>query len=163
MALKSIMLAMQRPALQVIQPVMNTVWHVGCSADKPGDCRANCGSDATYIQAHCLYYTAGWLHRIPFAIWHRHVVLASDRCCTVLVPEVTNDLLDCLFFQSQRIICLTMATDATPGTLMEPWVVAACLLTSHLPQMNRVNVCMWEGLSERLCLVCELARARACM
>lgn len=39
---------------------------------------------------------------------------------------------------SQSIICLTMAANATPGTPMEPGVVAACLLRSHLPQMNRV-------------------------
>lgn len=48
------------------------------------------------------------------------------------------------FFQSQQIICLTMATNATPGTLMEPWVVAACPLRSHLPCMNSALVCVRE-------------------
>lgn len=48
-------------------------------------------------------YIARLLHRIPFAIWHRHVLLASDRCCAALVPEVTNDLLDCLFFSHKAL------------------------------------------------------------
>lgn len=112
---------------------------------------------------------ADWLHPIPSTIWHTHVVLASDRCCTVLVPEVTDDLLDCLFFQSQRIICLTMATNATPGTLMEPWVVAACLLRSHLPQTNCVFVCVCvcgcerRWVSEWMCVpVCLHVQGHAC-
>lgn len=56
-----------------------------------------------YIEAYSLHYMAGWLHHIPFAIWHRHAVLASDRCCTALVPEVTDDLLDCLFFSHKAL------------------------------------------------------------
>lgn len=39
---------------------------------------------------------------------------------------------------SQSIICLTMAAKATAGTPVELGVVAACLLRSHLPQLNRV-------------------------
>lgn len=57
------------------------------------------------------------------------------------------------FFQSQRIICLTMATNATPGTLMDREVVAACLLRSHLPQMNCVCAYVREGF-ERVADVC---------
>lgn len=41
-----------------------------------------------------------------------------------------------VFFQSQSIICLMLATNETPGTLMELRVVDACLLRSHLTQMN---------------------------
>lgn len=73
------------------------------------------------------------------------------------------------FFQSQRIICLTMATNATPGTLMEPWVVAACLLRSHLPQTNCVFVCVCvcgcerRWVSEWMCVpVCLHVQGHAC-
>lgn len=70
-----------------------------------------------------------------------------------------------VFFQSQSIICLMLATNATPGTLTEPWVVAACLLRSHLPQMNCLCVCMWEGwVSECVCVfACERTCPGRCL
>lgn len=46
-----------------------------------------------------------------------------------------------VFFQSKSIISLMIATNVTPGFLIEPWVVAACLLQSRLPQTS--GVCMW--------------------
>lgn len=124
-----------------------------CSADKRWDHRAHRyrarAGDTTHIQTPRLYYTAGWLHCIPFAIWHRHVVLASDRCCTALVPEVTNDLLDCLFFffslpPSQRIICLTMAANATPGTLWS-WRLLLLVFWDHIYLKWIVSVCTREA------------------
>lgn len=58
-----------------------------------------------------------------------------------------------VFFQSQSIICLMMATNATPGTSMEPWVVAACLPRSHLSQ-NKSFVCA---------CACERGRLNGCV
>lgn len=87
-------------ATQGAVAVIGTVWHSGPCADKAGD-----------LWAPLVQQQQQWCHvsqwpfitrqagctAVPFAIWHRHAVLACDRCCTTVVPGVTNDLLDCLF------------------------------------------------------------------
>lgn len=90
---------MKCAATQGARAVIGTLWHSGPCADKPGDLRA------PLVQQQQWCYVSRWpfitreagCTAVPFAIWHRHAVLACDRCCTTVVPGVTNDLLDCLF------------------------------------------------------------------
>lgn len=134
----------------------------------------------THTQTSCLDYTAGWFHCIPFAIWHRHVVVAGDRCCAALVPEVTNNLLDCLFFFPSPSVAKNYLFDdgrqCYPGHRMELEVVAACLLRSHLPQMNcvcvhtssQVNACLrqcgrWEGFLTTVVRLMPSTELNCCM
>lgn len=136
----------------------------GSSADKPGDLRAPLMQLQQWCYVHTgLYYTAGWLHRIPFAIWHRHVVLACDRCCTALVPEVTNDLLDCLFFFSHKELFVWRWPPMQPQAPWWTWRLLLLVFWDHIYLKWIVSVCTWEGLSEWMCAsVCLRVKGRAC-
>lgn len=126
----------------------------GSSADKPGDLRAPLMQQQQWCYVHTgLYYTAGWLHRIPFAIWHRHVVLACDRCCTALVPEVTNDLLDCLFFSVTKNYLFDDGHQCNPRHPDGPG--GCCCLSSEITfTSNELCLCVRERgwVSECVCL-----------
>lgn len=138
---------MKWAATQGAVAVMGTVWHSGPCADKPGDLRA------PLVQQQQWCYVSQWpfitrqagCTAVPFAIWHRHAVLACDRFCTTVVPGVTNDLLDCLFpvFSSHKELFVWRWPPMQPrATLMNQEVVAACLLRWYLPQIKRVCVCV---------------------
>lgn len=82
-------------------------WHVRWYADRSEYCRGllmQTLARYTYARLPLLHGRLTAPHTVPFPIWHRHVVFASDRCCTLLVPEVTHDLLDCLFFSHTALV-----------------------------------------------------------
>lgn len=153
------------PALQGIWTVMCTAWHVGSSTDKPGDLRALLMQ--LWPQR---YVCAGPLPLLHGRLAAPHTFCHLTQTCGACKWQMLHSTgprghkwpFGLSFFQSQRIICLTMATNATRGTPMEPWVAAACLLRSHLPRMNRVYVYVrgveWVNVCARA-LACE----RPCM
>lgn len=145
------------PALQVIQSVMCTVRHIGHCRKARRMLGVQEAVNTAVTVMLCIYRPTAFItwqagctaYLLPFD---------TDMWCLLVTDAAQywsqrSQMTFCIvFFQSQSIICLMMATNATPGTLMELWIVAACLLRSHLPQMNGSCVCMWEGLSEWMCV-----------
>lgn len=136
---------------------MFTAWLLGSSADKRWDHRVPV--TAPKPATPCTYKPPAFITRQAGSTAYL-LPFDTDMWCSLVTDAARHwsqrsqmTFWIVFFFPlppSQRIICLTMATNATPGTPMELEVVAACLLRSHLPQMNcvcvytrgRVNACL---------------------
>lgn len=138
---------------------MCTVQHVGCSAGRLARgsglltqlwqwCWVNAGPAAFITwQADCAAYL------LPFDTDMR-CLLVTDAAqhCSQRSQMTFGIAFFLFFFESQSIICLTIATNATPGIQMQPWVVVSCLLGSHLLQLSCVCVCVCVCMRVCLCV-----------